>query len=438
MPGNYTHTTRATGLTLTAAIYNADHNNHITYNTPAGLDDYSSTVSEMQVQTDPGEVGSESQATSTAGELERLRYALAEMKGTSYWYESSFGTLSDPSANHILYNTSFEFWQNGTSLTDAASAVIQSDGWNWSRSGAGRVTMAKETSVLPTVSNLGSYLPSCLSITVTTNDNAIGATDYYYLFQSIEGYYFQPIAQRTFTLSFWVRSAVTGTYCVTFVNTGGDRSYVAEYTISSANTWEYKTITVTASPSAGTWDYTNGVGLYVIWTLAAGSNHQTTADAWASGNYRATASQVNFMATGSNTFYLAAPKITPGPTASRWISLPYELELSRAQRYYEKSYPVGTAPGTAFTAGSDFGVYPAGPATNVNTNVSFKVTKRGTPTVTQYDAAGTSGAISYFDGAWNNGGSFASTAANTTGFWGRVIAAGTTVLHYHWVADSRI
>lgn len=438
MPGNYTHTTRATGTTLTAAIYNADHVNHITYNTPAGLDDYSSTVSEMQVQTDPGEVGSESQATSTAGELERLRYAIAEMKGTSYWYESPNGALSDPSGNHILYNTSFEIWQSGTSLTDAASAAVLTDGWCYYRSGAGRGTIAQETSVVPTVANVGSLVRASLGFTVTTADNSIAAGDYYIIRHAIEGYYAQSIVQRTFTLSFWVRAAVTGTYCVRFTNSGTDRSYVSEYTISSANTWEFKTITVTASPTAGTWDYTNGVGLEVSWTLAAGSTYQTTADAWASGNYLATANQANLMATNANTFYLAAPKITPGPVASRWVALPYERELTRCQRYYEKSYPVDTSPGTTFTVSSTFGVYPAGPATNLNTNVSFKVTKRATPTVTQYDAAGTSGAISYYDGAWHDGGSFASTAVNTTGFWGRVVAAGVTVLHYQWVADARL
>ena len=89
MAGLYSHTTRSTGTTLTAAIYNADHQNHINNHVPAQMDDYSSSVAEMQTQTDPGEVGSESQPTSLAGELARLRKIIAEMKGTQYWYQTS-------------------------------------------------------------------------------------------------------------------------------------------------------------------------------------------------------------------------------------------------------------------------------------------------------------------------------------------------------------
>ena len=94
MAANYTHTTRASGLTLTAAIYNADHQNHIDNMVPTVIDDYSASVAEMQTQTDPGEQGSESLSTALAGELARLRYAIAEMKGTTYWYETANNDLS--------------------------------------------------------------------------------------------------------------------------------------------------------------------------------------------------------------------------------------------------------------------------------------------------------------------------------------------------------
>ena len=86
MAGLYSHTTRSTGTTLTAAIYNTDHQNHIDNAVPEQIDDYSSSVGQMQTQTDPGEEGSESQATTLAGELERLRWVIKEMKGTEYWY----------------------------------------------------------------------------------------------------------------------------------------------------------------------------------------------------------------------------------------------------------------------------------------------------------------------------------------------------------------
>lgn len=87
MAALYSHTTRASGLTLTATIYNADHQNHIDNGIPAQQDDYSSNAAQMQTQTDPGEDGNESLATNQAGEFERLRFVLNEMKGTQYWYE---------------------------------------------------------------------------------------------------------------------------------------------------------------------------------------------------------------------------------------------------------------------------------------------------------------------------------------------------------------
>lgn len=94
MAALYSHVTRANGLILTASIYNTDHQNHIDNGIPSQLDDYSATVGQMQSATDPGEDGSESQPTSLAGELERLRYAIAELKGTTYWYETAQSSIS--------------------------------------------------------------------------------------------------------------------------------------------------------------------------------------------------------------------------------------------------------------------------------------------------------------------------------------------------------
>lgn len=91
MPALYSHTTRATGTILTATVYNSDHQNHIDNGIPAQLDDYSSNATQMQTETDPGESGSESLATSLAGELERLRFSISELKtrlghSTGLWY----------------------------------------------------------------------------------------------------------------------------------------------------------------------------------------------------------------------------------------------------------------------------------------------------------------------------------------------------------------
>ena len=88
MAGLYSHTTRTTGTTLTASIYNTDHQNHIDNYVPSQMDDYSTNAAEMQTTTNPGENGSESLATTMAGELERLRFILAELTAGTQWYSS--------------------------------------------------------------------------------------------------------------------------------------------------------------------------------------------------------------------------------------------------------------------------------------------------------------------------------------------------------------
>ena len=105
MAGNYSHTTRADGLTLTAAIYNADHQNHINNSDPETHDDYSPDVATMQITTDPGEVGTENQATTLAGEIERLRHVIKEITGKDQWYEtpaSNLQSADEESENAII------------------------------------------------------------------------------------------------------------------------------------------------------------------------------------------------------------------------------------------------------------------------------------------------------------------------------------------------
>ena len=104
MAGNYSHTTRASGLTLTAAIYNADHQNHIDNHNPEQMDDYSANVTEMQATADPYSGGSESLATTLDGELQRLRYLLAQITGEAQWYIDPQANL----ANLSLYQLSVQ------------------------------------------------------------------------------------------------------------------------------------------------------------------------------------------------------------------------------------------------------------------------------------------------------------------------------------------
>lgn len=102
MAGLYSHTTRADGTTLTAAIYNSDHQNHINNHVPDQMDDWSSSVAQMQTTTDPGEVASESQPTSLSGEIERIRHIIKEIHGGVQWYSSPQFNLNSVQGNTVL------------------------------------------------------------------------------------------------------------------------------------------------------------------------------------------------------------------------------------------------------------------------------------------------------------------------------------------------
>lgn len=107
MAALYSHTTRTTGTTLTANIYNSDHQNHIDNGVPLQQDDYSSNTTQMQSTTDPGEVGTESLATTLAGEIERLRFIIKEITGGAQWYVSPQGAFGNQEEDTIIANRVF-------------------------------------------------------------------------------------------------------------------------------------------------------------------------------------------------------------------------------------------------------------------------------------------------------------------------------------------
>lgn len=142
MPALYSHTTRATGTVLTATIYNGDHQNHIDNGVPGQLDDYSNTVGQMQTATNPGGIGSESLATSLAGELERVRYVLKQLRNGDQWYAQG----SAPGAHSFIDRqifTSSGTWTKPAGCTAARIFCIGGGG----AGGGAAVTGASQGSV---------------------------------------------------------------------------------------------------------------------------------------------------------------------------------------------------------------------------------------------------------------------------------------------------
>ena len=137
----------------------------------------------------------------------------------------------------------------------------------------------------------------------------------------------------TITLSFWVKSSLTGTFAGGIYNGAGNRTYVFTYAISAANTWEQKTVTI-AGDTSGTWVTDNTANMYVNWDLGTGSTYQGTAGSWAAGAAWSTSTSVKLAATSGATFYITGVQLEKGSTATSFDYRPYGTELALCQRYY--------------------------------------------------------------------------------------------------------
>jgi hypothetical protein len=219
------------------------------------------------------------------------------------------------------------------------------DRWKCSFSAASKFTVG-QSSTAP-VGFTNSFLAT------VSNAYTITSGDYFVPSQKIEGYNIADLGwgtanAKTVTLSFWVRSSVTGTFAVTILNSANDRSYPATYTINSANTFEYKTITI-AGDTSGTWLTTNGIGLDIYWNLGMGSTYSGTANAWQAGTYYSATGATSIVGTAGATFYLTGVQLEKGTTASSFEYRSYGAELALCQRYYAKLG--GTTSGEALAVG---------------------------------------------------------------------------------------
>lgn len=277
-------------------------------------------------------------------------------------------------------------WQAGASFAAIADGTYLADMWNYRKSGLVVHTVTQDTSV-PTVAEAGVLIPYSIKADVTTVDAAIAAGDYCYLATAIEGYNWLHLAQRQFTLGFWVKAAKTGTHCVAFVNSGSNRTYVAEYTISVADTWEYKTVTVSASPTAGTWSYTTGLGIRIRFALSCGTTYQTTAGAWQTGDFIGTSNQVNETDNTANNFFITGVTITPGPYARPIVIPDFQQEVARCQRYFWKSFPYTVTPAqaTGNANGALLTIAQVAAANYLYATTDFPVLMRTSPTLTTYN-----------------------------------------------------
>jgi hypothetical protein len=293
---------------------------------------------------------------------------------------------------NLIINGTMQFAQRNTSVASITTGDYRTvDRWKYAPTSQGTWTMSQENDA-PT----GSGFRKSTKLLCTTANASPSAAANIIFFQGIEGQNVQQLLKGTssakqLTLSFWVKSNVTGTYIAELEDTDNSRSVSGSYTISASGTWEYKTITFPAD-TTGVLDNDNAGSLYLEFWLGAGSNFTsgTLQTTWGSltASKRAVG-QTNVAAATNNYWQITGIQLEVGSAPTPFEFRPYPVELAMCQRYYEKSYNIETAVGTNTSTGltrltiAQNSIY-------ARATIFFKVPKRAAPTMTFWLSDGTS------------------------------------------------
>lgn len=263
----------------------------------------------------------------------------------------------------------------GASVTNAVGfGVYTLDRFFYSSNNASKFTIQQNAGSVTPPAGFTNYLGVTSSAATS-----LAAGDYYFIGQKIEGYNIADLGwgtanAKTVTVSFWVRSSLTGTFGCAFTNSDNTRSYPFTYTISSANTWEQKSVTI-AGDTSGTWLTTNGIGLYLCLGLGIGSTYSGTAGSWVGAQYFSATGATSVVGTNGATFYITGVQLEVGSSATGYEYRQHQQELALCQRYFQRASAVSGIAGTS---------------TTVNGTVPFQVTMRTGPTLGQSGTFGMS------------------------------------------------
>jgi hypothetical protein len=312
----------------------------------------------------------------------------------------------------------------GASVTPTANPTYTLDRWLYALQQASKMSIQQSTTA-PTGFNYSLLATSLSAYTPLSSD-------YHAISQRIEGFNMSDFAWGTasavtVTLSFWVRSSLTGTFSGSIVNSAADRSYPFTFVINSANTFEQKTVTI-AGDTSGTWLTTNGIGARLFFSLGTGSTYLGTAGAWAGSFLVGATGSVQPTATNGATFYITGVQLEVGSTATSFDYRPYGTELALCQRYYySRTYGPNTHIGIAqaysgdnvaglwihitnqFRANPTLVVYPSATAIRIWNSGATAAT--GTTSGSYTPSAQAMGGI-YWDVARSGGGLTAGNAAD--------------------------
>jgi hypothetical protein len=217
------------------------------------------------------------------------------------------------------------------STTTTASTVYTLDRWSYAVSAASKFTIQQSTTAATGFVN-SALVTSSSAYTVLTND-------YFVVSQFIEGTNVADLAwgtanAKTVTLSFWVRSSLTGTFGGALQNSAQNRAYPFTYSISVANTWEQKSVTISGDTS-GTWLTDTGTGIRLRFGLGVGTTYSGTAGAWAGSQYFSATGATSVVGTNGATWYITGVQLEVGSVATPFERRDYGREFILCQRYYQ-------------------------------------------------------------------------------------------------------
>ena len=296
--------------------------------------------------------------------------------GTTTTINGLTPTVSNMAGRNRIINGDMRIDQRnaGASVTPTVDNTFTLDRWSTALTAASKFSVQQSSTAATGFTN--SLLVTSLSA------YSVGAGDIFALKHTIEGFNvadfgFGAAGASTVTLSFWVRSSLTGTFGGALQNGAQNRSYPFSFTINSANTFEYKTVTI-AGDTSGTWVTNNGKGLSLWFSLGTGTTYSGTANAWASGLYFQPTGATSVVGTSGATFYITGVQLEAGSVATPFERRPYGTELELCQRYAVQ-LAAGTnqviATGQCFSTSGGGGV------------VRFPVEMRAAPTITASSAA---------------------------------------------------
>jgi hypothetical protein len=303
-------------------------------------------------------------------------------------YAAPFDALA---FNGIQINGSMDISQeNGATARTTAGYVV--DGWKFQTNGPMVVSAAQVADAPPGYSH-------SIKVSVTTAEASLGAADYFFISQPIEGIRTSRLAfgmasAQPISIGFWTKIHRPGPYSGAIRNGAATRSYVFSFTQNAADTWEYKTVTIPGDVTGAWVGFTNASSLEVDFTMATGTTFAGAANTWAATNYIGVTGTTNGVAATTDTFQIAGVVVLPGielPSAARapFIMRLFDQDLMICQRYYEKTYPFGDPPGTAYGSGSISGGGAFVNFTGVAGSYymlptwSFRARKRALPTTVQ-------------------------------------------------------